>query len=441
MTLNDEAAAPLEPHTPGPRSWRLTEPDGTLVGFVVFDRIVAGRSCGGIRAGPQITVEELERIARVMTLKCGYAGLAAGGAKGGVIVPANFSEGQRAARLESFGRAAAQLLRSGIWSHGADMGTTELDIARIRYAAGLGPAPIPLAALPAESDRSFSSGTAAGMTVALATEAVLESLGIALRGARIAVQGAGAVGRAAMTALASAGARIVALSTVGGALHAPTGLDVKSVLDRLRCSEGESLPEMAPPETLLEAPCEALLLCAGSDMLDLDAAQRLQARAVVCGANIPFTDEVARRLEGRGIMIVPDFVAGGGGVLGSTLAATAGITVGELEAVLRRHFKTRVAQTIERAHAHGTTFAEEAQHCAERVLAACESAYGDTSGETLLPERLAPPDPLPVRAMLAVERRVRGSRRLALAARMLHGTAVARAERILAASYAVGTMP
>ena len=52
-----------------------------------MDRIVAGRCCGGIRATAGVTSEELRRIAAVMTLKCGFVGLAVGGAKGGIVMP------------------------------------------------------------------------------------------------------------------------------------------------------------------------------------------------------------------------------------------------------------------------------------------------------------------------------------------------------------------
>ncbi|GAB4466181.1 MAG: hypothetical protein OHK0044_05710 [Burkholderiaceae bacterium] len=434
--MHDDAVAICTEQTTalGSRCWRWLDRDGTPLGFVVIDRIVAGRSCGGIRAGTAVTAEELARIARVMTLKCGYAGLASGGAKGGVIVPSHFSEQQRTARLDAFGRAAADLLSSGVWSHGADMGTTELDIARIRHAAGLGPAPASTWAAPVESERSFSSGTAAGMTAALAAEAALESLGVPLHGARVAVQGAGAVGRAAMTMLAAAGARLVALSTVAGALHAPDGLDVHSVLERLRSATGEALPGMARPDTLFEVPCDALLLCAGSDTLDLAAAERVRARTVVCAANIPFVDEVAQRLEARGVMVVPDFVAGAGGIIGSTFAAVAGITRSELQAMLRRRFKVQVARTIERARAEGTTLAGAARRCAERVLDACEAAYGGDRSPTLLADRLALPEPFLLRRLLAVEERARGSARLAFLARRLHGLAVSRAERVWSAA-------
>lgn len=422
----------------GESSVRVTDPDGTLLGFVEVDRVVAGRCCGGIRAGPAVTAEEIRRIAAVMTLKCGFAGLAAGGAKGGVITPEGMTAQQRAARLEAFGRAAAPLLRSGVWSHGADLGTTEVDIARIRYAAGIGPEPTPPDSVPPASKSDASSGHAAGLTVALCAEAALESLGLPLRDARIAVQGAGAVGRAAMKFLASAGARVVAVSTIAGTLRNENGLDVKAVLEGLGRVGDSFAGGGEPAGAVLSADCDVMLLCAGSGALDSASAGHLKARAVVCGANIPFADGVEDHLNARGVLVLPDFVAGGGGVLGSTLVTAARVTPDELEAILRRRFKPLVAQMLAAAFARGTTVAIEARQQALGVIAACEAAYGALRPDTLLPEKLVPADSAPVRLALAIERRTRGSRRLAVIGRWLHSTAVARAERILAASFAAG---
>ena len=439
----DEAVAPaaeVRTGDNGSRSIRLTDPDGSLLGFVEVDRVVAGRCCGGIRAGSTVTAQEIRAIAAVMTLKCGFVGLAAGGAKGGVIVPDGMTAKQRAARLEAFGRAAAPLLRSGVWSHGADMGTTDADIARIRHAAGIGPDPGAPDSAPVVLQSDASSGHAAGLTVALCAEAALESLGLPVRNARIAVQGAGAVGRAAIESLASAGARIVAVSTIAGTLRRDSGLDVKSVLDGLgRACDGLGAGG-EPVDAVLATDCDVMLLCAGSGTLDSRAGEQLQARAVVCGANIPFADGVEDRLNARGILVLPDFVAGGGGVLGTTLVTAAGVTPLELEAILRRRFKPLVAQTLTAASARGTTAAVEARRRALRVIAACEAAYGPVRPVTLLPERLAPRDPAPIRLALAAERRIRGSSRLSAIARLLHGAAVTRAERVLSVSLAAGAV-
>lgn len=387
-----------------------------------------------------MTAEEIRRIAEVMTLKCGFAGLAAGGAKGGVIIPVGMTASQRAARFEAYGRAAAPLLRSGVWSHGSDLGTTDVDIARIRRAAGLGPEPRPLESAPPAPKSDASSGHAAGLTVALCAEAALEALGLPVRDARVAIQGAGAVGRAAMKSLAESGAMIVAISTIAGTLRNDSGLDVEATLEGLLRVGDQFSGGGEHADAVLSVDCDVMLLCAGTGALDLPAGERMKARAVICGANIPFADGVEDRLDARGILVLPDFVAGGGGVLGSTLVTAAGLAPDELEAILRRRFKPLVVQTLAAASARGTTAAVEARRHALDVIATCERAYGTQRPETLLPEKLAPADPAPVRLALALERRTRSSSRLAFVGRWLHGSAVARADRVLAASLAAGAV-
>ncbi|MCS6948216.1 MAG: hypothetical protein NZM12_11425, partial [Steroidobacteraceae bacterium] len=49
----------LQPASVAPLLWHLTDADGTLLGFAAIDRIVAGRSCGGIRAAPEVTADEI----------------------------------------------------------------------------------------------------------------------------------------------------------------------------------------------------------------------------------------------------------------------------------------------------------------------------------------------------------------------------------------------
>lgn len=432
-----------EPAQSGARSIRVTAPDGALLGFLEIDRVVAGRCCGGVRASAYVTQEELRRIAAVMTLKCGFVGLAAGGAKGGIVMPAHASPGERAERLEAYGRALGPLLRSGIWSYGVDLGTTPADVALIRRGAGLERNPASGVERPASHAVGSTSAAPAGLTVALSTEVALRSVGIPVRGARIAVQGAGGVGRAALAALARAGARIVAVASASGTRQETEGLDDAAVLAGLAQAGDAFLggEGAAPPRAVLEVDCDALLPCAGTASIDTYGAAALRARVVVCGANIPFADGVEESLDARGVLVVPDFIAGAGGVLGSTLEAAAGAAPEEVESILRRRFMPLVESTLAAAAARGVTPAVEARRRALRVLDACDLAYRTERPPTLLPDRLAAQPSVAARACLALEQRARGSKRLARIARRLHVRALARAEEVLCASLAVGARP
>jgi glutamate dehydrogenase/leucine dehydrogenase len=140
----------------------------------------------------------------------------------------------------------------------------------------------------------------------------------------------------------------------------------------------------------------------------------------------------------RGILVLPDFIAGAGGVLGTTLETAAGAAPVEVESILRRRFKPLVAETVAAAAARGDPPAAEARRRALNVLAACDRAYEATRPPTLLPDRLAPDLSVAARVCLAIERRARGSSRLARIARRLHGRSLARAEEVLSASLAIG---
>ena len=56
-----------------------------LTGYVVVDNLAAGPAIGGVRMAADISVVEVARLARAMTLKNAMAGLPHGGAKGGIV--------------------------------------------------------------------------------------------------------------------------------------------------------------------------------------------------------------------------------------------------------------------------------------------------------------------------------------------------------------------
>ena len=62
----------------------LREPRVGLEAVVVVDNVACGPAIGGVRMAPDVTVEEVSRLARAMTMKNAAAGLAHGGGKSGI---------------------------------------------------------------------------------------------------------------------------------------------------------------------------------------------------------------------------------------------------------------------------------------------------------------------------------------------------------------------
>ncbi|MCZ7685899.1 MAG: hypothetical protein M5U28_46940 [Sandaracinaceae bacterium] len=63
----------------------ITHPQVGLDAFVVLDNVACGPAIGGLRLGLDVTVEEVSRLARAMTLKNAAAGLPHGGGKAGIV--------------------------------------------------------------------------------------------------------------------------------------------------------------------------------------------------------------------------------------------------------------------------------------------------------------------------------------------------------------------
>jgi glutamate dehydrogenase (NAD(P)+) len=117
--------------------------------------------------------------------------------------------------------------------------------------------------------------------------------------------------------LAARGARIVAVSDVTGGVVDNEGLDLDAVFawlsehDFLRgCPAGDSVERRG----LLELPCDVLIPAALERQISDENAHRLDCRFVVEAANGPTTPEADRILAERGIEVVPDVLANGGGV-------------------------------------------------------------------------------------------------------------------------------
>ncbi|MFI0449297.1 Glu/Leu/Phe/Val dehydrogenase [Actinomadura sp. 6N118] len=294
-----------------------------MKGVLVIDNTARGMGKGGMRMSPTVTVTEVARLARVMTYKWAGVDLFFGGAKAGIV--ADPASPDKEAILRAFVRALSKEIPHQ-YVVGLDMGLTERDAAIVQDELG---------------DRGAAVGTphalggmpydelgVTGFGVAEVTDAAAQEIGLPLEGARVVIQGFGAVGHAAARRLVELGAIVVAVSTVRGGLYDPNGLDVARLL-KLRAEAGDELIREYGSGTYLEpgaellTPAEILIPAALQDVIDEQVAARLDARIVIEGANLPTTPAARNVLAGRGITVVPDFVANAGGVVAAGFAMDA----------------------------------------------------------------------------------------------------------------------
>lgn len=89
-------------------------------------------------------------------------------------------------------------------------------------------------------------------------------------------------------------------------------------------------------KALFTLPVDILIPGARPDAINNKNVEKIQAKLIVPGANLPFTLSVANRLSVRGIGVVPDFVSNAGGVV-AALAYIAGLDVaGAFDSVRER---------------------------------------------------------------------------------------------------------
>lgn len=147
---------------------------------------------------------------------------------------------------------------------------------------------------------------------------VVDYVDFKLEGARLVVQGFGAVGKNSARFLAEKGAILVGVADSKGAISNPDGLD----LDTLLTMKAERRSVMEYPEgqklkrdAVIGIECDIWIPAARPDVVHGDNVDRLKTRLVVQGANIPFTYDAEKILHERGILSVPDFIANAGGVI------------------------------------------------------------------------------------------------------------------------------
>lgn len=275
---------------------------------VVVDNVALGPAIGGVRVSPGVTVGEVRRLARTMTLKNSIAGLPHGGGKSGIILDPHSPDKEHHFRI--FAQAIRDLNE---YIPGPDMGSNEECMAWVYdetgRAVGL---PEELGGLPLDKHG------ATGYGLAECAGAACQHLGMRLEGARIAIHGFGSVGKMCAQFLAEKGAVIVAVSDSKGTLADPTGIDIKKMLE-IKEQTGSVLNytpgTVKGAGDLFAEPCDILIPAATPDVITGKNAGDVKAKLILQGANIPVTGEAEELLHQRGVLSVPDFIANAGGVI------------------------------------------------------------------------------------------------------------------------------
>jgi len=297
--------------------------DGSLEmfhGYRVHHNAVRGPYKGGIRFHQRVDLNEVRSLAALMTWKTAIVDIPFGGAKGGVTCdPYTMSRRELQALTRGFTQKIDMAL--GVYRDipAPDAGTNAQVMAWImdEYGKKHGYTPAIVTGKPISLGGSLGREEATGRGVMIATREACRSYGLNLTGATVAVQGFGNVGSWTARLLHELGAKIVAVSDVNGAIHAPAGLDIPKLVEHVRLSRSVVDFENATPltnEELLALDVDILIPAALGGAITHNNVADVKAKLIVEAANSPITPDADDILHSRNVTVVPDILANGGGV-------------------------------------------------------------------------------------------------------------------------------
>ena len=302
------------------------DPKIGMEGFLVIDNTALGLGKGGIRMTPDVTKEEVFRLARVMTWKNSLAGIPFGGAKAGIIWRGGSDEIKQKF-IRSFAKAIKPFVPDK-YIPGPDVNTTEKEMSLIakelRNWKGATGKPAnhcyknpktweKICGLPHELGST-------GFGVAHSAIVTAEVLGFDIKKMTVAIDGFGNVGEFAFRHLSEMKAKIVAVSGSRGGIYNEKGLDLGILLNL----KSQKKPVTEYPtgkkikhSEIFELPVDILIPASITDVINEKNKNKIKAKIIVEGSNIPMREDIEDELFKKGIIIVPDFVANAGGVISS----------------------------------------------------------------------------------------------------------------------------
>ena len=302
-------------------------------GYRVQFNSAIGPYKGGLRLHPSVNLGIIKFLGFEQIFKNSLTGLPIGGGKGGSdFDPKGKSDREIMAFCQSFMTELCKYIGADTDVPAGDIGTGAREIGymfgqskRIR---GLYEGVLTGKGL--SYGGSLARTEATGYGLLYFTDEMLKCNGKSIKGATIAVSGAGNVAIYAIEKAQQLGAKVVTASDSTGWIYDKDGIDVE-LLKEVKEVKRARLTEYAAARPSAEyhegrgvwsIPVDIALPCATQNELHLEDAKQLVANgcyAVAEGANMPTTLEATEYLQKNGILFAPGKASNAGGVATSAL--------------------------------------------------------------------------------------------------------------------------
>ena len=302
-------------------------------GYRVQFNSAIGPYKGGLRLHPSVNLGIIKFLGFEQIFKNSLTGLPIGGGKGGSdFDPKGKSDREIMAFCQSFMTELCKYIGADTDVPAGDIGTGAREIGYMfgQYKRIRGLYEGVLTGKGLSYGGSLARTEATGYGLLYFTDEMLKCNGKSIKGATIAVSGAGNVAIYAIEKAQQLGAKVVTASDSTGWIYVKDGIDVE-LLKEVKEVKRARLTEYAAARPSAEyhegrgvwsIPVDIALPCATQNELHLEDAKQLVANgcyAVAEGANMPTTLEATEYLQKNGILFAPGKASNAGGVATSAL--------------------------------------------------------------------------------------------------------------------------
>ena len=299
--------------------------DGSVrvyTGYRVQYNDARGPYKGGIRYHWNVSIDEVRALACWMTWKCAVMDIPYGGAKGGIICnPKEMSKGELERMTRRYASEIAIIIGPEKDIPAPDVYTDSQTMAWIMDTISMHTGysvPGVVTGKPLAVGGSLGRDEATARGAMYATREACKKIRLNTKGATVAVQGYGNAGyHYARLTHDELGCKIVAVSDSKGGIYSDKGLDPREVLafkEKTGSVVGFPGTKKITNEELLELEVDILGPCALENVITSENAPRIKAKVSAEGANGPTTPEADDILYKKGVLVIPDILANGGGV-------------------------------------------------------------------------------------------------------------------------------
>lgn len=294
-----------------------------MTGFLVVESTAVGPGKGGMRMTPNVTIEEVARLADTMTWKNSLFELPFGGAKSGIVWGGGSDE-----LKEQFVRSFARQIKKYIpkqYVAGPDVNSGEQEMVWIAdelklWGASTGK---PSKYCETKNGKKFCGLPhelgSTGYGVAVSTAVTAKILEMDPSKTTVGIHGFGNVGTFAAKHLLETGFKVVLIAGSKGAVYRPKGFTVAEV--EAVIARNQTLADL-PGQKLTDdqfwaTPVDVMIPASVTNVINETNLKTIQTKLIVEGGNIPMIEDIEQQLHRHGVVIVPDFVANGGGIISS----------------------------------------------------------------------------------------------------------------------------